>query len=196
MDTAFDILTGAGLGLAAGIRHYLPALVAGAAASADLTIDFSGTDLSFLEGAGWLLAMVVLLIAAVVLQRRLTAERLEVGPVGAAFAGIALGVGALLFAGALADHSDTWWPGLIGGLACALLAQATTRDLLTRTRGRLDAEAGEALTIYADGASLVLAALAIFAPPISALALAAAVWLFISGRRRAGEKYAGLRILR
>ena len=112
MDTAFDILTGGGLALAAGIRPYLPALVAGAAASADLTIDFSGTDLSFLEGSGWLFAMVALLIVAVILQRRLTASRLEEGPMGAALAGIALGVGALLFAGTLADHSETWWPGL------------------------------------------------------------------------------------
>jgi hypothetical protein len=139
---------------------------------------------------------VVLLVGAVVLQRRLTAARLDDGPAGAALGGIALGIGALLFAGSLADHSGTWWPGLIGGLACALLAQVTTRDLLRRTRARLDAEAGEALTIYADGAALVLAAIAVFAPPASALALAAAVWLLISGRRRDGEKYAGLRILR
>ena len=67
---------------------------------------------------------------------------------------------------------------------------------MRRTRGRLDAEAGEALTVYADGTALVLAVLAIFVPPVSALALGAAVWLLISGRRRAGEKYAGLRILR
>ncbi len=105
-------------------------------------------------------------------------------------------MGALLFAGALADHSDTWWPGLIGGLLCALLAQATARDLLRRTRARLDPEAREALTVYADGASLVLAFLAILAPPISVVALGALAWLLVSGRRRAGEKYAGLRILR
>ncbi|HEV2813821.1 MAG TPA: hypothetical protein VGW10_11275, partial [Solirubrobacteraceae bacterium] len=107
MDTVFDILTGAGLGAAAGIRPFLPALVAGAAASADLLIDFDGTDLSFLEQAGWLLAMVVVLIGFVLLQRRMTGEGLDASPAGAALGGIALGVGALLFAGALADHSDT-----------------------------------------------------------------------------------------
>jgi hypothetical protein len=196
MDTLFDILTGAGLGLAAGIRPYLPALVAGAAASADLLIDFDGTDLSFLEEPGWLLAIVVVLVAAVLLQRRMSAGALEAGPLGAALAGTALGVGALLFAGALADHSDTWWPGLPAGIACALLAQVTVRDLMRRTRARLDPDAAEALTLYADGAALALAILAIVAPPVSVLALAAAVWLLISGRRRAGEKYAGLRILR
>ncbi|MDQ5808305.1 MAG: hypothetical protein M3320_06470, partial [Actinomycetota bacterium] len=72
----------------------------------------------------------------------------------------------------------------------------TVRDLLRRTRSRLDPDAREALTVYADGASLVLAALAIVAPPVSAIALAALAWLLFSGRRREGEKYAGLRILR
>ncbi len=196
MDTAFDILTGIGLGAAAGIRPFLPALVAGAAASADLLIDFSGTDLSFLEKTGWLLAVIVALVIVVLMQRRLSSEGLDRSPAGAAVAGLALGVGALMFAGALADHSDTWWPGLIGGLLCALLAQATARDLLRRTRARLDPEAREALTVYADGASLVLAFLAILAPPISVVALGALAWLLVSGRRRAGEKYAGLRILR
>jgi Domain of unknown function (DUF4126) len=196
MDTVFDILTGAGLGAAAGIRPFLPALAAGAAAAADFLIDFDGTDLSFLEKSGWLLAVVLALIGFVLLQRRMGSEGVERSPAGAALAGLALGVGALLFAGALADHSGTWWPGLAGGLLCALLAQATVRDLLRRTRARLDDDAKEALTLYADGASLLLAALAILAPPVSAIALAALAWLLVSGRRRAGEKYAGLRILR
>jgi hypothetical protein len=196
MDTLLAILTGAGLGAAAGIRPFLPALLAGAAASADLLVDFDGTDLSFLEQTGWLLAIVLALIAFVLLQRRMGSEGLDASPVGAALGGLALGVGAVLFAGALADESDTWWPGLIGGLACALLAQVTVRDLLRRTRARLDPEAREALTLYADGASLLLAALAILLPPVGLIALVALAWLLISGRRRAGEKYAGLRILR
>jgi len=196
MDTVFAILTGAGLGAAAGIRPFLPALVAGAAASADVLIDFDGTDLSFLEQTGWLLAVVLALIGFVLLQRRMTSEGLDRHALGSALAGLALGVGALLFAGALAEEESTWWPGLVGGLACAALAQATVRDLLRRTRARLDPEAREALTLYADGASLLLAALAILLPPVSVVALGALVWLLISGRRRAGEKFAGLRILR
>lgn len=163
---------------------------------ADLLIDFDGTDLSFLEATGWLLAVIVALIAVVLLQRRLTGEGLDRSPAGAAVAGLALGVGALLFAGALADHSGTWWPGVAGGLLCALLAQLAVRDLLRRTRARLDPDAREALTVYADGASLLLAILAIVAPPVSVLALAVLAWLLVSGRRRAGEKFAGLRILR
>ena len=70
MDTIFDILTGIGLALAAGIRPFLPALAAGAMASANALIDFDHTDLSFLESPGWLLEIVVVLIVIVVLQRR------------------------------------------------------------------------------------------------------------------------------
>ena len=70
MDTVFDILTGAGLAAAAGIRPFLPGLAAGALASADFLIDFDGTDLAFLEAPGWLLGIVVALIVVVLLQRR------------------------------------------------------------------------------------------------------------------------------
>lgn len=196
METVFDILTGAGLGAAAGIRPLLTGLVAGALASADATIDFDGTDLAFLEGSGWLLALFAAVVVVALSQRRLGAEGMEAGPVGAALSGVALAVGALLFAGALADHSDTWWPGLIGGLLCALLGERAVRDLLRRTRARLDAGARAALSLYADGAAILLAVLAILAPPVSVLAIGLLLWLLVGGRRRGGEKYAGLRILR
>jgi len=196
MDTLLDILTGAGLGAAAGIRPFLPGLAAGALASADLAIDFDGTDLAFLEAPGWLLALVLALLVAVIAERRMGDERLEAGPLGAVLSGIAIGAGALLFAGALADHAGTWWPGLIGGILCALLAERAVRALLRRTRARLDPDARRALTVYADGVALLLAVLAILLPPVSVLAIGFLVFLLIRGHRREGEKYAGLRILR
>jgi hypothetical protein len=196
MKTLLDILQGLGLAAASGIRPFLPALSAGALATADVGVDFDGTDLSFLESPGWLLAMVIALIVAVVLQRRLGVDRMDAGPIGAALGGIALGIGALLFAGTLADRHETWWPGLPAGIVAALLAQVALRDLLRRTRRRLDRQAGEALTVYADGAALLLAILSILVPPVSVLALAFLVFLLLGGRRREGEKYAGLRILR
>lgn len=196
METVFDILTGIGLALAAGIRPFLPGLAAGAFAAANLTIDFDRTDLSFLEAPGWLLALVVVLIAIVVAQRAYGPERTETGPVGMLLVGVSAGIGAVLFAGALADHSGTWWPGLLGGVLFALLAHRATRDLLARTRSRLDDEAASALTIYAEGAALIIAVLSILAPPLSIVALGLLVWLMVGGRRRQGEKYAGLRILK
>jgi FtsH-binding integral membrane protein len=191
MDTVFDILTGAGLATAAGIRPFLPGLAAGAFAAADLTIDFDGTDLSFLEKPGFLLALVVALIVLVVLERRGESSVVE-----NVLALIAVAVGAVLFAGALADHGDTWWPGIPAGALLAGLAFTASRNLFARVRARLDPEARGALPVYADGASLVLAVLAILVPPVSVVAIGFLVWLLLGSRRREGEKYAGLRILR
>ena len=196
MDTLLDILTGIGLATAAGIRPFLPGLAAGAFAAADATIDFDGTDLSFLEGSGWLLALVVALVALVVLQRAGGPERVESGPLGVAVLVISAGLGALLFAGTLADHSETWWPGLIGGLVCAIIAWRATSGLLARTRARLDAEAATGLTLYAEGVALLVAVGSILLPPLGLVALGALIWLLLRSRRREGEKYAGLRILR
>ena len=196
METLFDILTGIGLASAAGIRPFLPGLAAGAFASANLTIDFGGTDLAFLEQTGWLLALLLVLIAVVIASRSMGAERVESGPIGLVLVAISAGVGALLFAGTLADHGETWWPGLIGGVAFALLAHRATRDLLARTRGRLDDEAAAALSVYAEGAALLCAVLSILVPPLALVAVGFLVFLLVKGRRREGEKYAGLRILR
>jgi hypothetical protein len=52
------------------------------------------------------------------------------------------------------------------------------------------------LTAYADGAALLLAAIAVFVPPLALLAIPAFILLLVGGRRREGQKYAGLRILR
>jgi hypothetical protein len=191
MKLLLDILQGVGLSAATGIRPFLPTLVAGGFAAADVGIDFEGTDFGFLEAPVFLLAVAVAMGGTLVLRSRLDT------PAGAAaLSGIGVGLGALLFAGTLDDRHAMWWPGLIGGLLCALLAGAAVRDLFTRTRARLDTEAAAALPVYAEGVGLVLAALSILVPPVSVLAIAFLVWLIAGGRRRSGEKYAGLRILR
>jgi hypothetical protein len=187
-----DILQGAGLAGAAGIRPFLPALVAGAFASADIGIDYDHTPFAFLESPGWLLAILVGVIAAVIAERRGVRQR----ALDSALSGIGIGLGALLFAATLADHFDLWWPGLLGGGLCAALAGAATRSLVARTRARLDPEARAALPVYVEGTSIVLAALAVVVAPVSLLALGFFAFLLRGGRRREGEKYAGLRILR
>jgi hypothetical protein len=187
-----DILQGAGLAGAAGIRPFLPALVAGALASGDVGIDYEGTPFSFLEAPGWLLAVVLALIVSVVLQRRGVPERV----LDSSLSGLGIGLGALMCAGALADHGYVWWPGILGGALCAALAGAATHSLVVRTRARLDAEARSALPVYLEGTAVLLAALAVVAAPISAVALGFFAFLLRGGRRREGEKYAGLRILR
>jgi uncharacterized membrane protein YgdD (TMEM256/DUF423 family) len=186
-----DICQGMGVSAAAGLRPFLPTLLVGALAADDLGVDFDGTDFAFLESAWFLLAIAVALVVTTLLRTRLETPTGE-----AVLGGVALGLGALLFAGTLDDRYSTWWPGIIGGLLCALIAQQGARSLLTRTRARLDAEAAGALFLYAEAAALLLAGLAVLIPPISVLAIAFFIWLRLGGRRREGEKHAGLRILR
>lgn len=192
LQLLIDILQGAGLSSAAGIRPFLPALLAGALATADIGVDYDGTPFSFLEQQVWLGALALALVAAVVLARRAALA----GAVESATQGIAIGLGALLFAATLADHTDMWWPGLLAGGLCAALAVAAMRSLTTRVRARLDSEARAALPVYLEGTAVLLAGLSVVAAPVSVLALGFFAFLLRGGRRRAGEKYAGLRILR
>jgi Domain of unknown function (DUF4126) len=186
-----DTTTGMGLAGATGVRPYLPPLLAGGLARGDMGIDFDGTDWRFLESTGFLLAVLAVGLVAYLLERTENARAVEI------FSGV-LGIvlGALLFAGALADGGTEAWPGLIAGPICAFLGWRAIGGLVERARARLEGGTAALLTAYADGAALLLAALAIALPPISILAIAAFVILLLGGRRREGEKYAGLRVLR
>lgn len=192
----FDIFQGIGIAAAAGIRPFLPALAVGALAAGDVQIGFKGTDFSFLQSAPFLLGMVVGVVLLALAERRLSRERLEQGPAAVIIAGIAVVLGALLFAGSLCRGHYAVWPGLIGGVVCAVVGLLATRPLLARVRGRLDSSTAQALPLYAEGAAVVLAALSVLAPPVGPIGLALLLWLLLAGRRREGQKYAGLRILR
>jgi len=192
MSVFLDTTTGMGLSGATGVRPYLPPLLAGVLARSDTGIDFDGTDWQFLESTGFLAAVVVLALIMYGVERSAPNRRaveLYSGTMG-------LVLGALLFAGALADGGSASWPGLIGGAICAALGWRAVGDLVERARARLEAGAAALLTVYADVAALVLAAIAVFVPPASILVIAAFVLLLLGGRRREGEKYAGLRVLR
>jgi Domain of unknown function (DUF4126) len=205
-STFFVIGLGLGLALACGLRPFLPVLLAGALASSSaLGVGFAHDPYRFLQSSWWLLAVAAALVLAYALQLLLglaptldpTAERSRPDPLAAALVGLAYGSGALLFAGTLAAHGDAWWPGLIGGVAAAALAQRASAPVLARARGRLpDRGAREALTLYLDSAALLLAALAALLHPLGYLLLALLAWFVWRGRARADEKYAGLRILR
>jgi hypothetical protein len=192
-----DIFQGVGVAVAVGIRPFLPALVVGALASGDVQIDFMGTDFSFLQSAPFLLGMVVGAFALAYADRRLggrpTSTRRPFVLV-VAVAGLALG--AMLFAGVLAQDRYATWPGLIAGIACAALGAIATVPLLARVRARLDAAAASAVPLYAEGAGLATALLSVLLPPVGIVAAALLTWMLVAGRRREGKKYAGLRILR
>jgi hypothetical protein len=196
MDFLLDLLQGAGLAAAVGIRPFLPVLLAGALASADLGLDFDGTDFAFVESWPFLLGVLVLVGALDLVGRRAGRDASERPPLLYVVLIVALVLGALLAAGSVADRSDSWWAGVIAGVACAALGFQAARSLFGRVRRRLDEQAAAALPVYAEGAALAAAGFSILFPPLALLVIGALVWLLAGGRRRVGEKYAGLRILR
>jgi hypothetical protein len=193
MEFVLALLQGIGIAAAVGVRPMLPVLLTGALASADLGVDFDGTDFAFLEGWPFLLAAVAVTTALVYLGRN---RPVEPPPLVWALAITCVILGALEAAGSLADEGHTIVPGVVLGAAAAVLGFLAARDLFTRVRRRLDAEAAGALPVYAEGLALAGAGLSILFPPLALLFVGALAWLLMGGRRREGEKYAGLRILR
>lgn len=192
MSIVFDIGQGAGLAGATGVRPFLPPLLAGALARGDVGLDFDGTDWSFLESPGFLFAVLAVAVLAYVAERS-GRNRREVA-IGSAV--LALVVGALLFAGSLAEGGNSGIPGLVAGAACAALAYVAVGGLLDRAARRLDEGAAALLTVYADVLALVLAGISILLPPVAFLAIGAFLLLLVKARRSEDRKYAGLRILR
>ena len=196
MDFILDLLQGAGLAAAVGIRPFLPMLLAGALASGDVGLDFSGTDFSFLEEWPFLLGVLLLVGALDLVGRRAGRDAVDRPPLVYFLAAVALILGALVAAGSVADRSDDWWAGAIVGVACAALGFQAVRLLFIRVRRRLDDQAANALPVYAEGAALLAGGMSILFPPLAILVIGALIWLLAGGKRRAGEKYAGLRVLR
>ena len=195
MDFVFDLLQGIGLAAAIGVRPLLPVLLAGVLALGDVGLDFEGTDFAFLESVVFLVAVAVALTAIeVVTGRRHDAP--EPPPLVYALAAIAVALGALEAAGSLADRDHSILPGVVLGAGAAVLGFLAARSLFARVRRRLEADAARALPVYAEGAALLGAGVSILFPPLAVLVVAGLAWLLLGGRRREGEKYAGLRILR
>lgn len=182
---------GAGLAAATGIRPFLPPLLVGFFARADVGLDFDGTSFAFLEGTPFLAVMLALAVAWYILERRAPGGRhVKALPVLAAL------LGALLFAGTMAVHGGPVWAGAIAGAGCALLAAAASSGLLARARRRLEEAAAAFLTVWADLGGLVIAAAAIFAWPIGLVVLVPLAWVLVQNRRSAERKHEGLRTLR
>jgi uncharacterized membrane protein YgdD (TMEM256/DUF423 family) len=189
----FDIFQGIGVAAAVGIRPFLPSLAVGALAAGNVEIHFKHTDYSFLQSGPFLLGMAVAAIALALIERRQPAET---GPLSIVLAVAAVALGALFFAGSLCRDHHTVWPGYPAGVVCAVIAIVATRPLFARVRARLDEATGRALPVYGEIAALAVGALSIVAPPVGPIALAILLWLLVAGRRRDGQKFAGLRILR
>jgi uncharacterized membrane protein YgdD (TMEM256/DUF423 family) len=192
----FDIFQGVGVAAAVGMRPFLPALAVGALGAADAQIDFSHSSYSFLQQAPFLLVMVIGVALLGVTERRVTRQMLEGRLVTLTLAAASLIIGALLFAGALAQDHHAVWPGFIGGVICAGIGLMATRPLLERVRARLDEQTGAMLPLFSESGALLAAVLTVLLPPVGVVVLALLLWLLYAGRGRSEQKYAGLRILR
>jgi hypothetical protein len=181
----FDIAQGTGLASASGVRPFLPPILAGALGRADLGVNFSDGDFSFLESIPWIAVLAVLAVLSHVWDIR--------APVLAA---LAVALGALLFAGSLTEGGREGWIGLPLGAACAAVAWYASAGFFARARARLAPEGGAFLEVYGDLVALSIAFVSIVIPPLAFGALAAFVLLLLRGRAADERKYEGLRILR
>ena len=194
MDLFLAISQGIGTSIAAGVRAFLVALLVGALARANLGVDFEGTEYEFLESTFWLALMLALIVMA------WWVERSDIPVSGAAVAAAAAAIGGVLFAGSLSERDYSPEPGLFAGALVAVLGFVAARVFLGGAQERLSARgesgASGALEAMVDGAVLVFATLALVVEPVAYLGLAFCGWVLLVRRRRAGEKYEGLRILR
>lgn len=123
------------------------------------------------------------------------------GALRGGFAAIALGLAAVtggaLFGLSLTDADHPAWPGWALGALAAAFSYGVARDVVSGARERAG-EAGSAvgLGLIVALAALALAALSLIAEPVALAALLTLLWLALSRRRRAREKYEGLRVLR
>jgi hypothetical protein len=201
MDLLLAICQAIGIGLAVGIGGPLAALFVAVMASVEAGIDPRGTDWDFL-GKTWFLVVLLLgNVAGFYLARSGTEGARRVFQAG--FAGI---FGAIAGAASLAEQGESAAVGLVLGLlagvgsalvACDILAGARRRAGRNRRASDDDAAATAAtLELIFALAGIVVALLALFVPPLSLLGLVALGVLAAGRRRRAGEKYEGLRVLR
>lgn len=190
------ICQGLGLALAVGVGGPLTALFISMMAAIGSGIHPDATDYSFLS-ATWFLVTLLAIVVIFMLARSRNAMRWPTIAVLAA-------IGAVVFAASLAEDAHAAWPGLIlGALATAFAASVAWSFLagaIARAAGNepgsREADAANTMIIAFAAAGIVLAALSLFLPPVSLLALGALLWVALGRRRRGAEKYEGLRVLR
>ena len=191
-----EICQGLGLALAVGIGGPIAALFISMMGSLEAGIDPEGSDYGFLAET-WFLVTLLALVVFAMLARSRPSLRIPTIIVLAA-------IGAIVCAASFAENGDTAWPGIVIGAVAAAFAAAISLDVLagavSRARGNepgsREADAANTLIIGFAAAGIVLAAISLFVPPVSLLALGALIYLAVTRRRKSDEKYEGLRILR
>jgi hypothetical protein len=196
-----DIGQGAGLASDGGLRPLLPPIVVGVMARADAGIDLEGTDFSWMESWIFIGVLAALFIGAWLIDRsksnlmRRGGRDPEADP---SYPLLCAGAGALVFAASLAAGGETAWPGIVGGALLGFVGYLAFALLFMRANRRLAAagDPGTLLGLGRDALTIGLCVLVILADVAGYLVVIAALVLLVTARRREGEKYEGLRVLR
>jgi hypothetical protein len=197
-----DIGQGTGLATTSGARPFLAVITTGVLAHEDAGVDFTGTDWSWMESWIVLGILAALYVVFWVMDREQKNElirpggrAMEASPTYPVLCAIA---GALLFAGTLADGGHTSWPGLVAGAVAGFIGYLALGLLFMRANQRLFAagDPGVVLGLGRDLLVIALTVLCVLADPVGYVVLAAALVLMLTARRREGDKYEGLRVLR
>ena len=159
-------------------------------------MDFEGTEYEFLESVVWLAILLSLIVGAWLIER----ADIPVSPATWAIAGAA--IGGVLFAGSLAERDYMSEPGLFAGALVALVGFAAARVFLggapgAAGRARRGRRGHGRWRLIADARRARRRRLSpCWSSRVAYLALAFCAWVLLVRRRRAGQKYEGLRILR
>ncbi len=190
------ICQGLGLALAVGIGGPLVGLFVAAMGAMEAGFNPDGSSFEFLTQTWFLVLLLALVVLAVVARTREVLKLPSLIGIGA--------IGAIVFAASLAEGDYTFWPGLVAGALVATPTAVIAADILGGAVER--AKGAEVGTPAADAANMmiivfvttgvVLAGLSLFAPPASLPFAVAVAYLALTRRRKADEKYEGLRILR
>jgi hypothetical protein len=177
-------------------------IVTGVLAHEDAGVDFSHTDWSWMESWVFLGVLAALYVVFWAMDRR--GDNKVIRPGGRAMEDVptyrisCAAAGALLFAGSLADHGHASWPGLVAGAVVGFIGYLALGRLFMRANERLFAQGdpGVVLGLGRDLLTIALTVLCVLVDPLGYAVLVAALVLLVTARRREGEKYEGLRILR
>jgi hypothetical protein len=167
----------------------------------DAGVNFSGTDWSWMESWIWIGALIAIFVVFWLIDRPGNKLVRPGGNVPEALPGyifLCAASGALLFAGSLADGGERSWPGLVAGAVVGFIGYLAFARFFVRAKRRLDAagDPGVLLGLGRDLLTIVVTVAIVLADVLGYVALLAAIVLMLTARRREGEKYEGLRILR
>jgi hypothetical protein len=202
LSTFADIGQGTGLATTSGARPFLAVITTGVLAHEDVGVDFTGTDWSWMESWLFLGILAALYIVFWIMDREQKNELIRPGgramEASPAYPVFCAAAGALLFAGTLADHGHASWPGLVAGAVVGFIGYLALGLLFMRANQRLFAagDPGVVLGLGRDLLVIALTVVCVLADPVGYAVLAAALVLMVTARRREGEKYEGLRVLR